>query len=160
LFIDIFFMDLVQEIKAVAQERLTEGQFLIDVIVTARKGPKKVMVIVDADQGFSIDDCAELSRHLSKILDEKNLIDDNYMLEVTTPGVDFPLKLNRQYKKNIGRTLKIKLREKTVEGKLILATDDSITLEQEIGSGKKKEVNSMIIPIAEIEKALVLVSFK
>jgi ribosome maturation factor RimP len=153
-------MDLVQEIKAVAQERLTEGQFLIDVIVTARKGPKKVMVIVDADQGFSIDDCAELSRHLSKILDEKNLIDDNYMLEVTTPGVDFPLKLNRQYKKNIGRMLKIKLREKTVEGKLILATDDSITLEQEIGSGKKKEVNSMIIPIAEIEKALVLVSFK
>jgi ribosome maturation factor RimP len=153
-------MDLVDEIKTIVQERLTEEQFLVDVILTARKGPKKLMVIVDSDQGFNIDDCAELSRHLSKVLDERNLVDDNYMLEVTTPGVDFPLKFNRQYRKNLGRSLKVKFRDGTIEGKLTMATDDSITLETETGSGKKKEVKSMIIPIAEIEKAFVLVSFK
>jgi ribosome maturation factor RimP len=153
-------MDLVEEIKAMAQKRLTESQFLVDVLVTARKGPKKVMVIVDADQGFNIDECAELSRHLSKLLDERNLIDDNYMLEVTTPGVDFPLKLNRQYRKNVGRSLKVKLRDKTIEGKLTMASEDTITLEQETGSGKKKEITSMVLSIADIEKAHVLVSFK
>lgn len=156
----IFFMDLEAEIRKIAEEKLTDGQFVVDIVVTSRKGPKKVMVIADADQGFSIDDCAEMSRHLSKILDERNLIEDSYMLEVTTPGVDFPLKLNRQYRKNIGRSLKVKSKNGTVEGKLTLVSDDSITLEKETGSGKKKEISSLIIPIADIDKAFVLVSFK
>jgi ribosome maturation factor RimP len=160
LFIITFFMDLAAEIRKIAEEKLTEGQFLVEVLVTARKGPKKVMVIVDADQGYTIDDCADMSRHVSKVLDERNLIEDNYNLEVTTPGVDFPLKFGRQYRKNIGRLLRVKTGESTMEGKLTLATDDSIVLEQEIGSGKKKETKSVVIPITEIDKAFVLVSFK
>lgn len=153
-------MDLVKEIKTIAEEKLTEGQFIIDVVVSARKGPKKIMVIADADQGFSIDDCAELSRHVSKVLDDRNLVEDNYLLEVSTPGVDFPLKLNRQYRKNIGRALKLKLREKTIEGKLTAVTEELLTLEQETGTGKKKETKTVEVPVSEIEKAFVLVSFK
>jgi ribosome maturation factor RimP len=156
----VFSMDLSEEIKKLAESRLTTGQFIVDIVASSRVGPKKVAVIVDADQGISIDDCAELSRELSKLLDDSGLIDDNYLLEVSTPGIEHPLKLKRQYRKNIGRGMKIKLHDKTIEGKLTEVMDDRITLTREVGSGKKKEAESLVIPFSEIDKAFVLVSFK
>jgi ribosome maturation factor RimP len=153
-------MDLAEEVKKIAERHLTTGQSIVDVLISAKKAPNKVMVIADADQGFTIEDCAELSRHLSKELDENGLIEDNYFLEVSTPGVDHPLKLKRQYHKNIGRSLKIKLQDKILEGKLTAVAEDAITLSREIGSGKKKETESIVVPISDIEKAFVLISFK
>ena len=143
-----------------AETKLAPGQFLVDVIVTAKRGPGKVLVLVDGDEGVNIDQCGEISRQLSKDLDDSGLLNDQYMLEVSTPGVDQPLRLKRQYKKHVGRTLKLKLAEKTVEGKLANVADDKITLNQEIGSGKQKEIATLEIPFGEIEKALVMVSFK
>lgn len=153
-------MDLVEEIRKITQEWLSESQFLVDIVVSSKKGPRKILVLVDGDQGFGIDDCANLSRHLSKCLDETNLVEDNYLLEVSTPGVDHPLKLKRQYRKNIGRTLKLKVAEKTVEGKLTDVGEEKITLLQETGSGKKKELVPIEVAFTEIEKAFVTVSFK
>lgn len=159
-------MTLEQEIKAIAESKLTDSrQFIVDVVVSARKGPKKVLVIVDGDEGVSIDDCAALSRELSKSLDELSLLDDSYMLEVSTPGVDHPLKLKRQYKKNIGRKLKVKTADGVLEGKLESVSDEAITVMQETtpagkGTGKKKEITSIDINFSQIEKAFVLVSFK
>jgi ribosome maturation factor RimP len=154
------FMDLVEEVKKIAETKLTPSQFIVDVLISAKKGPKKVMILADSDEGFSIEDCAQLSRHMAKVLDENGLIEDNYLLEVSTPGVDHPLKLKRQYHKNIGRSLKVKLAEGVVEGKLLSVSETAITLEKTAGSGKKKEMESIEIPISEIEKAFVLVSFK
>lgn len=142
------------------EAQLSPGQFVVDVIVTAKNGPGKVLVLVDGDEGISIDDCAEISRQLSKLLDESQLINDKYMLEVSTPGVDQPLKLKRQYKKHIGRTLKIKTAENLVDGKLIAVDEDKITLNQEVGTGKKKETVTLDIPFDQIEKTFVVVSFK
>lgn len=139
---------------------LAPGQFVVDVIVTAKKGPGKVLVLVDGDEGVNIDQCGEISRQLSKDLDETEFLSHNYMLEVSTPGVDQPLKLKRQYKKHIGRTLKLKLADKMVEGKLMEVSEDNITLNQEIGSGKQKEIVTLQVSFGEIEKALVMVSFK
>lgn len=154
-------MDLAQEIKRLAESKLTEGQFLVDVIISTRSGPKKVMIIADADQGFTIENCAELNRYLSVAMDESALIDDNYILEVSTPGLDQPLKLNRQYHKNIGRSLKVKLRDNNIiEGKLISVSDTQISLTQEVGSGKKKEIKTLEVSFLDIEKAFVMVSFK
>lgn len=143
-----------------ADAKLAPGQFLVDVRVSSKQGPRKITVIADADQGFTIDDCAELSRYLSKVLDERNLIDDNYFLEVTTPGTDYPLKTKRQYLKNIGRTLKVKLADRTLEGKLTGVTDEGITLTYETASGKKKNVETTELPLTAIEKAFVMISFK
>ena len=153
-------MDLTEQIKELAASKLAPSQFIVDVIVSSKKGPKKVLVIVDGDQGFSIDDCAELSRHLSKTLDDTGLIDDNYLLEVSTPGLDHPLKLKRQYVKNIGRGLKLKLQDKIIEGKLAEVLDDKVVLHQETGAGKKKELKTLDVSFSDIEKAFVLVSFK
>lgn len=153
-------MDLTEEIKRLAAGFLKPEQFVVDVIVTAKKGPGKVIVLVDGDSGVNIDDCAELSRQLSKALDEIGLIDDRYVLEVSTPGVDQPLKLQRQYRKHVGRTLKLKISDRMLDGKLVDVTDDQIIVNEEIGTGKKKENVSHTIAFRDIDKAFVMVSFK
>jgi len=154
-------MDIVKEIWKIAETHLTDpGQFVVDVVVSARKGPKKVLVILDGDTGISIDDCADISRAVSKVLDEAGYFEDNYTLEVSTPGVDHPLKFARQYAKHVGRRLKVKVAERTVEGKLESVTAEAIVLGEETGTGKKKETITTAIPFSQIEKAFVLVSFK
>jgi ribosome maturation factor RimP len=119
------------------------------------------MIIIDGDQGVTIDDCAELSRKLSKEFDDRAYFgEDNYLLEVSTPGLDHPLKLKRQYFKNTGRNVKVVRKENTTEGKLKEVTDEKIILVQETGTGKKKETKEIEIPFSEIEKTFVTVSFK
>ncbi len=140
---------------------LSDDQFLVDVSVSSKKGPGKVLVIVDGDQGINIDSCADISRKLSKALDESNIMGANYLLEVSTPGVDHPLKLKRQFPKHIGRKLKLKMTDgSSREGRLTLVEDEKLLLEQETGQGKKKETSSIDVPFASIDKAFVLVSFK
>lgn len=154
-------MDLVEEIRNVTERNLSPDKFLVDLLISGKKIPKRVLVIIDGDQGVTIDDCAALSRALSVEIDERAFFgDENYILEVSTPGVDQPLKLKRQFRKNTERKLKVKLREGEEEGKLKEVTDDYIVLMQEIGTGKKKSLREVEIPFTEIEKAFVLVSFK
>jgi ribosome maturation factor RimP len=156
----IFSMEPASEIRRFVEEKLSPDQFLVDIVISARKGPKKVSVIVDGDNGISIENCAELSRQLSKYLDDSGLIEDNYLLEVTSPGVDHPLASKRQFTKNVGRLLKVKTENQVLEGKLTSVSEDAIVLTQEIGSGKEKETKTTEILFNKIEKALVQVSFK
>ena len=137
-----------------------ESQFIVDVVLSSRQGPRKVLILLDGDHGVSIDDCAHLSREMAAALDENNWITDNYTLEVSTAGIDHPLKFERQYRKNIGRRVKVKLQDATVEGTLTAADAEKIVLAEETGSGKKKEIKTREIPFTEIEKTLVMVSFK
>ena len=157
-------MELIEKIRDLAQATLNnESLFIVDVIYSLKQGPsKKMVVIVDGDHGVTIDDCTHISRELSKVLDDTNLIEDHYLLEVSTPGLDHPLKLKRQYKKNVGRSLKVHLKDKSIiQGKLVAADEDKITLDQEIKEGKKKtEIKTGEFPYSDIEKAFVLVSFK
>lgn len=154
-------MDVVEEIRMLAARNLSPDKFIVEVVVSAKKLPKRVIIIIDGDQGVTIDDCAGLSRQLSKAFDEAGLFgDDNYLLEVSTPGLDHPLKLKRQYFKNAGRNLRVIGKEGMVEGKLKEVTDDKIVLTRESGSGKKREISDLDILFSEIEKAFVLVSFK
>lgn len=153
-------MDLVDEIKKSAIDHLPNDQFVVDVTVSSGKGPKRITVIIDGDKGVGIDDCALLSRAISAKLEEWGLEEQVQNLEVTTPGLDKPLKITRQYVKNIGRKLKIQGLEKTVEGKLMAATDEAVTVQIEKGKGNKKEITEEVIPYSEIKNAFVLVSFK
>jgi ribosome maturation factor RimP len=155
-------MDVIEKIKDLAQSHLKDpGHFVVDVILSKHK-PYKVTVILDGDHGITIDDCSLLSRAISEDLDNIDLIKDNYTLEVGTPGLDQPLKLKRQYAKNIGRELKVHKKDKTiVQGRLKETADEKIVLEIEVaGKGKKKEFTQSEIPFSEIEKAIVIVSFK
>jgi ribosome maturation factor RimP len=156
-------MDLTNDIRLLAEGLLkSETLFIVDVVASLKRKPGKIMVALDGDEGVSIEDCAALSRSLSEALDAGTLVDDNYLLEVSTPGLDQPLKLHRQYKKNIGRILKVKLTEesKHAEGKLLAVTPTSITLSQKSGKGKTAEEKDLTIPFTSIDKAFVTVSFK
>ncbi len=155
-------MEIADEIRNIVAGKLTDSnQFLVDVIVKGHKGPQKVLVVIDSDKGVTIDECADLSRELSKAFDDTQLFTNSYMLEVSTPGLDQPLRLNRQYHKNVGRGVRVvKKDQQIIEGKLIEVTDTLIKVEQEIPVGKIKEKVMLGIPFSEIDKTFVLISFK
>ncbi|MFM8912545.1 MAG: ribosome maturation factor RimP [Flammeovirgaceae bacterium] len=153
-------MELNQKIRELAEAGLTNSaHFVVDVTISKYK-PQKVTVFVDGDKGISIDDCADLSRYLGEKLDEENVMADAYTLEVSTPGIDHPLKLNRQYFANIGRQVKVLLKDKEiVKGRLVAANSAAISVETQNKDSKKKELTNIDIPFIEIEKTIVTVSF-
>ena len=154
-------MELVEQIKSLAESKLSDSsQFVVDVVIKGHKGPRKVLIILDGDTGVTIDDCANLSREVSQALDNLQLFDDSYTLEVSTPGLDQPLRLQRQYVKNIGRKVKVVSTLGIAEGKLTAASDYKIILEEEKLQGKEKTITNLEIAYSDIEKTFVLVSFK
>jgi ribosome maturation factor RimP len=152
-------MDAAGKIRELAESALQgQGHFIVDVLYFERQRPAKVMVIVDGDNGVTIDACAELSRSLSALLDEQNVLEHAYVLEVSTPGVDQPLKLKRQYFKNAGRQFKVHLKDKSiVQGKLEEVSEDKLTIREAVD---KKETKVTEVTFDQVEKAFVMVSFK
>lgn len=135
--------------------------FLVEVLVSATGGRQKLTVYVDGDEGVSVETCAMISRKIAEGLDEDNP-DLAYTLEVSSPGLDQPLKLERQYKKNIGRTVKVLLQDnQTIKGRLVQVSPEQITLAEEARTtGRKKETRERHITFTNIIKTNVLVSFK
>ena len=133
-------MNLNENIENWALQALSDqSQFLVGVVVSSKHGPQKATVTLDGDRAITIDDCAAVSRKLLSILEAHGVVTDDLTLEVTTPGVDHPLKMKRQYVRNIGRNLKVQLNDKTVElGELLEVSEDSVTLGQEQKNGKVK----------------------
>ena len=154
-------MDIKAKITELAGScLLNSSQFLVEVVASNRNF-SKITVILDGDHGVTIEDISQVSRDLSKKLDEVDFGTEHYVLEVTTPGLDHPLKLQRQYKKNVGRSLKVHRKDKSlVQGKLIAADEPAIMLKQEVKQGKIMVEKEVMIPYEEIEKAFVMVSFK
>lgn len=154
---------LEEKISKVVEEFLKEDEdlFLISVLIKGKEPKQKVLVIIDGDQGVNIDQCASLSRSLSHFLDENELISSAYQLEVTSAGIDSPIALPRQYRKNVGRGLKITMKDESIiEGKLLDVTEDNV-LKLEVASEKKKQEPSLMdVALDEIMKTFVTVSFK
>jgi ribosome maturation factor RimP len=152
----------VEEIRQLAESSLEdETQFIVDVKLTAGRGATpRLLVVVDGDNGVSIDSCASISRKLSKALDDAGMLDEQYVLEVSSPGLDQPLRGERQYRKNVGRRLRVTTEGRTEEGLLERVTSEGILLSGSTGKGKKAETWSREIPFSAIRKAIVLVSFK
>lgn len=147
--------------QAIAQitETLLEndpGYFLVDIKITAGN---HIRLFVDGDNGISIDKCVSVSRLLYKQLEESSLFPDgNFSLEVSSPGLDEPLKLFRQYKKNIGRNVEVVLTDGTrIEGKLTAVEEHQIEVEEFMG--RKKEVKKHIVLFQTIKTTKIQVVF-
>jgi ribosome maturation factor RimP len=126
------------EIKV--NELLTEmpGYFLVEINI---RPTNNIKVFVDADQGATIDQLSKINRALYKWIEENLFPNGDFSIEVSSPGLDEPLKLNRQYLKNIGRSVDVLLKNGIKkEGKLMEVTGNGIMLEEEKGHGKKKEI--------------------
>jgi len=132
--------------------------FLVEVKI---KPTNNIKVFLDADNGLSIEKCVKLNRALYKLIEEKGWYPDgNFSLEVSSPGIDEPLKLIRQYKKNIGRKIEVMLNDNSQqEGKLLEVTEENIRLEQTEGKGKKMVVKNQDILWSDIKQAKVLITF-
>jgi len=114
------------------------GYFLVEVKL---KPGNSIQVLLDADQGVSLNRCVALNRALYKQIEEAGLFPPGeFALEVSSPGLDEPLKLTRQYQKNIGRDVEVILKDgRKVNGKL-LAAGEEIVVEETKGKGKKQEI--------------------
>ena len=156
-------MKLEEQLREIAESFLKDGNyFIVDVISKAATGRQKILVLLDGDEGVNIDDCAQLSRSLGHHLEEHEILDHAYVLEVSSPGLDHPLKLPRQFKKNVNRSFKLLLKDgQTIKGRLKKMEGEELTLEIEANKKKKEKESSEIqVLLSEIEKANVLVSFK
>ncbi len=149
------------KVRELLDEALTERPdlFLIDFDISPAN---HIKVVIDGDTGVLVDDCIFVSRAIEHNLDREA---EDFSLEVMSAGAASPLLHQRQYKKNINRTLKVKTKSETLEGVLAGADHQGIKLEwkvrepKPVGKGKvtvKKEAN---IPSADIVEAKVMIKF-
>lgn len=133
--------------------------FIVEITVSASN---KITVLLDADNGMNVGRCAEVNRALYKFVEAENFFpENNFSMEVSSPGIDRPLKLLRQFTKNIGRTVEISKSDNSeLCGKLVAASEDLITIEKEEKQKKKQTEKVLInIPFTDIRQVKVLVTF-
>lgn len=132
--------------------------FLVEVRI---KPTNNIKVFIDADHGVQLSELINYNRKLYKELEESGFFPaDDFSLEVSSPGLDEPLKLHRQYKKNTGRYVEVNLIDGAKkEGKLIESTEDGIVIEFEEGKGKKKEVKQESILFDHIKNTKIQIKF-
>jgi len=154
-------MQVENRVKALVEEKIADRPelFLVEVKLLPNN---KLIIHVDGDQGISIQDCAAISRHVGFHLEEENVIEKAYNLEVSSPGVGEPLKLTRQYTKNIGREISVKLTNgEKIEGELLDVSEHTIILEAKVKEkGKKAQLVETPIELNNIVETKVLISFK
>lgn len=154
-------MTFKEKVVGLLNQGLSEkpSVFLIDLTITESM---KIIVTLDGDQGVTLQDCIDISRAIEHNLDRE---EQDFSLEVASAGVSTPLKLVRQYKKNIGRTLKVKTTTDNLEAVLADANEDFITLTwtarepKKIGKGKETVEKKIELPYAEIKEAIVTITF-
>jgi ribosome maturation factor RimP len=134
------------------------SHFLVEIRI---KPTNNIKVFIDSDEGVILSDLIEYNRKLYRQLEESKMFpNDDFSLEVSSPGLDEPLKLFRQYKKNIGRFVEITLNDGgKVEGKLIEATEDGVVIEVESGKGKKKEIRQESVLFDQIKNTKIQIKF-
>jgi ribosome maturation factor RimP len=140
----LFFLELEQmqeikeKIKTLLDPVLNQHQaFLVDVTIRNERGGKLVQVFLDTDVGVTIEQCAEISRNLASQLESGRVFETSYRLEVSSPGIDKPLKFLRQYQKNIGRRFTVTFEKagskQTIRGPLSSIVEDVLTFAPEKG---------------------------
>lgn len=156
-------MNIESQIQAVEQKVIAlispdPESFLVEVKI--RPG-NNIKVFIDADNGISIEKLIQYNRSLYRQIEENSLFPNgDFSLEVSSPGLDEPLKLQRQYVKNIGRQVEVILKSGIkIEGKLVSAADHQITVEEEKGNKKQKEIMQHSISYDEIKTTKIQIKF-
>lgn len=148
-----------EHIEKLANEHL-EGtpNYLVDVKISRSN---HVIITIDNDHGgINIKDCVALSRHIEGSLDREK---EDFELEVSSHGIGQPLKLLRQYKKNVGRVVVVTATNGLkIEGLLTHASETDISVDEEFKDpvSKKKSLRTVVIPYADIKQTIVTFKFK
>ncbi len=160
------------QIESFVLDLLQEPEYKDFYLLEVKHNPanKKVEVFIDSDTGFSLGAASKINRFLQKKIDESGILGEKYILDVSSPGIGKPLQLERQYKKNIGRTIEVTY---TIEGEEKPIKQKGILTQLKEGKGiviqfdvKRKEGKKKIIETIEneiafenIQKAVVKITF-
>jgi ribosome maturation factor RimP len=146
----------VSEITRIVNEHLAgTNRFLVEVFI---KPVNRIYIFIDGDHGVTISDCVELHRHVESQYDRETV---DFELNVSSSGADQPIRLPRQYLKNIGRSLNVKLsEEETITGQLEAVHETGITLLTKGDKKKKSAPETLDIKFVEIKESKVIISFK
>jgi len=129
--------------------------FLVDFNIRGDQRKRIIEVYVDGEKNVSADDLAEISREINSAIEKQNLIDKSYRLDVSTPGVDRPLKFLQQFPKHVNRNFEIIIKNKDEEqkftGKLLAINGEDLHFNV---NGKE-----VIVKFNNTIKAKVLISF-
>ena len=154
-------MITVDRVTTLVEEKM-EGTDLFIVELSVKPG-NKIEILVDRDSGLALEDCLSVSRHVEGNLDREL---EDYSLDVSSPGVGKPLKLKRQYVKNVGRTVNVKRTDGTiVEGVLVSSDEEKIVVhtrtkeEVEGKKGKKWVDRDEEIAFDTISEKKIVISF-
>lgn len=140
--------DLTERVVSLAEPVLARHDAeLVDVEVK-RGRTSLVRVVADRPEGIDLETCAQVSRELSRLLDVEDPLPERYTLEVTSPGLDRPLRTAADFRRNQGRKVRIVLAREQHEGTIEEVGADSVTI-----SGERGRVE---VPYAEIAKAKIL----
>lgn len=132
--------------------------FLVSVKI---KPTNNIKVFLDGDQGLPIEKCVYFNRKLYKLIEEAGIYPEGeFSLEVSSPGIDEPLKLIRQYQKNIGRSIQVVFTDDTIkEGILETVAEADIMIQCTSGKGKKAVTEQVLIPFSNIKSTTVQIKF-
>lgn len=155
-------MDFRAKVEQLVHEFLETRKdlYLVDLKISAGDD---ITVILDGDEGLSLQDCLDASRAIEFNLDRE---EHDFALQVMSPGLSEPLKLPRQFKKNMGREIEVLLNsDEKIQGEVVAVDDEKVTVvlryrrPKLIGKGKEDVVENKEIPYTEIKKALVVIKF-
>jgi len=126
-------------IEKIIKEKLDGTQlFLVEMVVLKNK----IELYIDGDSGANLEDCALLNRYLHRTLEEKNIDIGNYVVEISSPGLDRDIKEKRSFMKNVGRSLRVKnAQSKYMTGKLSMVGEQGIILTPTSQSRKLEFIN-------------------
>ena len=148
----------IEIVQKLLQPLLVDDIFLVEIKI---KPTNNIKIYLDADTGLGIERCIKINRALYKIMEEMGIYPDgNFSLEVSSPGIDEPLKNQRQYAKNVGREVEVKMNDDLIKtGKLISATEEDLTIEYTEGKNKKAVTHTVTLPLSGIKHTIVQVKF-
>ena len=140
---------------------LISGEPSLFLVESRIKPTNNIKVYIDGDQGISIEKLVYYNRKLYKEIEESGLYPDgNFSLEVSSPGLDEPLKMRRQYLKNVGRFVEVvDLEGGKKEGKLLEVRENELLLEEIRGKGKKTETLQHVVPFEQIKATKIQIKF-
>jgi ribosome maturation factor RimP len=152
--------DLKERVQGIIEPLLIEDPEYFLVWIKVKPG-HIIRVYLDGDNGLPILKCTYFNRKLYRAIEEAGWFPEgDFALEVSSPGVDEPLLLKRQYNKNIGRKVEVELLDETKkEGVLTTVNEADILIEWTEGKGKKATQQQMLIPFEQIKSTIVQIQF-
>ncbi len=155
----MFGTDVKRYVEEILEGKLVElDAFLVDIEYIPENS--SLFVAIDTDPGVTVDQCADVARFLRDKLADSPISEYVQHIQVSSPGLDRPFKVLRQYKKNVGREVQVELVDNTVMvGVLLYADTDKIVIGVEPKGKKSKEMEQTEIPFVKIKQTRLILRF-